>query len=184
MVRRRRNARSSQTRKKGSQKRTVSKKTNKSLKERLLTTGIWGLSLINVALIFSLLSNFFSSPNEAPVSAGLSPGVADEPIENPITVEVLNACGVQGLANEVTQFLRSKNFDVVNIDNYRGGYNLDRTLVFDRVSLDSKNAARVASALGVSQKQIIPELEDSLQLKVTVLIGKDYKKLRMFADSH
>ena len=118
MVRRRRstgNARKSQPQKKRSAKRPAGKKAVKGLKERLLTTGIWGLSLINIGLIFSLLSNFFASPNAAPVSAGLTKAAPAEVQNERITVDVLNACGVQGLANEVTQVRSDKNFDVVNV---------------------------------------------------------------------
>lgn len=181
MVRRRRNT-GKQSGRKAAPKRSSKKSgSNQSLKERVLTTAIWGLSLLNVALIFSLVSNFFASPNEVAVSANSRVAEQSAPAaEERVTVEVLNACGVNGLANEVTQYLRDNNFDVVNVGNY-STYNLDRTLVFDRVSMSSKYAKRVASVLNVQESQVVPELEDSMQLMVTVIIGKDYKDLRLFA---
>ncbi|MFQ5752192.1 MAG: LytR C-terminal domain-containing protein [bacterium] len=145
---------------------------NKSLKERLLTAGIWALSLINLVLIASIVSDFFISPTETQVTP--------IPKNEVITVEVLNACGVQGLANEITQYLREKNFDVVNVGNYQGGFDLDRTFVFDRVSLNGYNAKLVGEALGVNEQQVQPQLDDSLQLMVSVLIGKDYKSLKVY----
>lgn len=175
MVKRRRTTRNAPTRKRSSKNR-VSRRaaSNKSLKEKFLTTAIWGLSLINIALIISLVSNFFASPNDTPVNT------VPAPSNERITVEVLNACGVQGLANQVTEFLRNKNFDVVNVGNYSGGFDLDRTFVFDRVSLENVNAKKVGAALGVEKGQVAPQLDDSLQLMVTVLIGKDYRELKIF----
>lgn len=181
MVKRRRNT-SANSRSKSLQKRPKSRGKSPSLREKFQTTAIWGLGLINLALIFSLLSNFMAAPNETPLSLGLNNATGGQAeIQKPITVEVLNGCGVNGLANEVSQFLRGHDFDVVNVGDYSGGWNLDNTLILDRVSLSRKNALAVASVLEVDDEQVIPELEESIQLKVTILIGKDYKKLKLFA---
>lgn len=176
MVRRRR----ANAKRKTARKPLRNRSTGKSLKERFLTTGIWGLSVINIALIFSLASKFFSAPGETVVSMGQR-RIQTEPVENRITVEVLNACGVTGLAGQVAEFLRSKNFDVVSLGDYSGGWDLEKTLVLDRVSLEKRYASKIAQVLEVSSSQVVPELEDSMQLHVTVLLGKDYKKLNLFA---
>lgn len=176
MVRRRNTGGRTQTTRKNSPKRSSKRRKNVSLKERFLTTAIWGLGLINIALVFSFMSNFFSADSEQPLSMNRTPE------ERPITVEVLNACGVQGLANDVTQHLRQQKFDVVSVGNYSGGFNLDKTLIFDRKSLDCNNAKKVAEALGIEANQVVPELEPSLQLMVTVIIGKDYRELKLSAD--
>ena len=60
---------------------------------------------MNIVLIISLLSNFFAAPNEVPVS------IADDQAGPPqsqevITVEVLNACGANGVAKTVEEYLR------------------------------------------------------------------------------
>lgn len=178
MARRRRAVRKN-TRGKSSPRRPVKRSKNKTLKERFLTTAIWGLSLINITLIFSLLSNFFASEGETALSARVTP---EGPPVKIITVQVLNGCGVQGLANEITQYLRNKNFDVVDVGNYERGWDLDQTLVLDRVSLESKYAKKVAKALGVNEKLVTPTLEKSLQLMVTVIIGRDYKKLKIYRE--
>ncbi len=151
-----------------------------------MTASIWALGLINVLLIASLASEFFKAPNEkaASINSAVEPKrETRRPVQAstlPITVEVLNACGVQGLANEITQYLRERGFDVVNVGNYAGGFDLDQTFVIDRVSLGTDNAQKVAEALGVNKKQVAPQMDESLQLMVTVLIGKDYKKLKVY----
>jgi hypothetical protein len=171
MVKRRRVRR--QVKRPGGKSQRVSKSPKyKSLKERFLTGTIWFLGLVNVALIASLLSEYFASPNETPASIGLD-------LPKVITVEVLNACGVQGLANEITQYLRNNNFDVVNIGNYKN-FDVEHTLVLDRVSLKSLYGKKVAKVLGVDEKQVIPQLDNSLLLNVTVIVGKDYKNLKVY----
>jgi len=179
MVTRRRQSRV-QAKRKNSPRRSPRKKRTKSLKEQLLTTGIWAFGIANVILIISLTSNFFVATGEVPNSSKKHvPAVLKN---QDITVEVLNACGVQGLAYEVTQYLREKKFDVVEFGNYAGGFDLDKTFVFDRVSLDNENARRVGQALGVTRKQITPQLDNSKQLMVTVLIGKDFRQLSIYKD--
>ena len=180
MARRRRAVRKN-SRIKSSPKRPYKRSQNKTLKERFLTTAIWGLSLINITLIFSLISNFFATEGETVLGTHPPKPQVEEKV---ITVQVLNGCGVQGLANDITQYLRNKNFDVVDVGNYGGGWDLEQTLVLDRVSLESKYAKKVAKELGVNKNQVTPNLEDSVQLMVTVIIGTDYKKLKVYRELH
>ena len=177
MVKRRRTSRK-QSSQRNSPKQNYSRPKKGRLKDRFQTSAIWGLILINIVLIVSLISNFFASPNDTPVSSNLLSEKAPEQVEI-ITVEVLNACGVQGLANEITQYLRNQNFDVVNVGNYEGGY-LEQTLVLDRVSSDNVYAKKVAKVVGVPSNQIASKPDDSLQLMVSVIIGNDYKKLKVY----
>ena len=48
-----------------------------------------------------------------------------------IQVEVLNGCGVKGLADRFTDYLRQNNVDVVNIKNY-----ISRSLLWFNFVLD------------------------------------------------
>lgn len=182
MARRRRNLRKKnwgQTR----PRRPARNTRKKPLKERFFTVTIWALTLINIVLIGSLVSDFFGSTHEKDLSltpANLKP--EPQPETAVITVEVLNACGVKGLARDFTEYLRKENFDVVNVGNYEGGFDLEQTYVLDRVSLNKNHAQRVAEALGVNEKQVQPQLEKSRHLMVTVLVGKDYKRLRAYRE--
>ncbi len=165
-------------------------KKQRTFKERFLTLAIWVLGLMNLVLVASLVSDFFGSPNEQPASINLPAAEAPagdrtpatRQTTQPITVEVLNACGAQGLAHNVTEFLRSRNFDVVNVGNYEGGFDLDQSYVLDRVSVSNENALAVAKVLGVDLKRVKPQLDRSRQLMVTVLLGKDYKKLKAYPE--
>ncbi|MFQ5602271.1 MAG: LytR C-terminal domain-containing protein [bacterium] len=154
---------------------------DKSLKERSLTAGIWAMGLINLVLIASHFSNYFISSEDKPTSINNSE--TPQKVET-ISAEVLNACGVQGLANEFTQYLRDNHIDVVYVGNSPGGFNLDRTIIFDRMFFDCRNASTVGKLLGVEKKNIIPQMDNSSQLMVTILIGKDYKNLKVYDFIH
>ena len=92
-----------------------------------------------------------------------------------IQVEVLNGCGVDGIAAKFTDFLRQKNFDVVQVGNYTSD-NIDETMVIDRIG-NRANAEKLAEALGIEKRNIIQQLNKDYFLDATLVIGKDYNKL-------
>jgi len=93
-----------------------------------------------------------------------------------IQLEVLNGCGVAGVADRFTDYLREHKFDVVNVGNYVS-FNVDETLVIDRIG-NMANAKKVAKELGVPGTNVIQQLNDNYFLDVSVIIGKDYYKLK------
>lgn len=98
-------------------------------------------------------------------------------IGNIIQVEVLNGAGVPGLATVFTNKLRDNGFDVVESGNF-DTYDIKETLVIDRSGI-LENAKKVAKALGVSEKNVIQELAPSYFLDATIVIGSDYKQLKL-----
>ena len=90
-------------------------------------------------------------------------------------IEVLNGCGVDGVADMFTDSLRKKNIDVVNTGNYRS-YNIDNSIVIDRTG-NFINAEYVAEVIGIDNKQVIQQKNKNYFLDVTLIIGKDYKQL-------
>ncbi len=94
-----------------------------------------------------------------------------------IQIEVLNGCGIPGLANKFTNVLRKNGFDVVESGNFET-FNISHTLVIDR-SGNLENARHVAKALGISDKNIIQEISPDYYLDATVVIGSDYDKLKL-----
>jgi hypothetical protein len=93
-----------------------------------------------------------------------------------IQIEVLNGCGVQGLANRFTNRLRQDGFDVVHSGNFET-FDITHSMVIDR-SGNMQNARRVAHALGINDKNIIQEISPNYYLDATVVIGSDYEKLK------
>ncbi len=92
-----------------------------------------------------------------------------------IQLDVLNGCGVAGIADRYTDYLRSKGFDVVEIGNYIS-YDVDETFVIDRIG-NKANALKVASTLGIENVKVIQQLNENYFLDVSLVIGKDYYKL-------
>lgn len=95
---------------------------------------------------------------------------APPPVERTrIRVQVRNGSGIPGAAADVTEYLRSAGFDVVDFGNAEE-FDEPRTLVIDRVGAPER-AREVAAALqGVPIRSAI---DTSLYLDVTVLVGRD-----------
>ena len=74
-------------------------------------------------------------------------------------------------------YLRVHGIDVVNIKNYSNKSPIQETLVIDRLG-DLKNAKYVAASLGVSEKNVIQQINQDYFVAVTVVIGNDYNQLK------
>ncbi len=104
-------------------------------------------------------------------------GVSDnQTVSEIIQVEVLNGCGVGGIADRFTDFLRNNKFDVVNMSNYIR-FDMDETIVIDRTG-NKANALFVAKALGVKSENVIQQLNNDYFLDVSIVIGRDYYTLQ------
>lgn len=109
-------------------------------------------------------------------SALLSPRgeVGEEPIVlKNVRVQVLNGCGMRGVAQQVANVLRLNGFDVVEVGN-ASSFDYSNTVVLDRVGKGGR-AQEVAVVLGV-ESAIIQRIEGS-STDVTVIVGKDVKSL-------
>ncbi len=92
-----------------------------------------------------------------------------------IKIEVLNGCGVNGLARTVGTRLRELGFDVMTLEN-ADSFGYPESIVIDRIG-NPGEADRVAEALGIANRiqQIVP---DPFRIEgVTVIVGKDYRRL-------
>ncbi len=89
-----------------------------------------------------------------------------------IQAEVMNGCGVNGVADRFTDYLRDHNIDIVKIGNYIQ-FDIDETLIIDRIG-NKSNAEQVAEILGVKKGNVITQLNDDYFVDVTIVIGRDY----------
>lgn len=138
----------------------------------VLNAAIGFLSLLLFLLIFGLFSRVVF-PRVQNQRADRSPELIGEVIQ----LEVLNGCGVAGLANDFTSALRKNGFDVVETGNF-DNFNMEQTLVISRTH-NTENARRVARALGISEENVIVEASDDFYLDATVVIGSDYQSLKL-----
>lgn len=91
-------------------------------------------------------------------------------------INVLNGCGVEDVAFQITQYLRIKGFDVVDYDNYE-------TIVSESFIIDHVGkpdiAKLIAKELGIDERKIV-ESKSRYYNEFTVVIGKDYIMLKPF----
>lgn len=143
------------------------------LRKNLFTIVLWTLGVINAVLIFSFVSKHFLTGDERQISA------VDEVAEAPaqvLKIEVLNGCGVQGLAKKWADYLRSAGFDPWNVTNFEQS-NVARTMIIDRLSNARSNGLAVAEALGLPEDYVAYQASDQRQVAVTVIIGLDYDRI-------
>jgi len=127
------------------------------------------LLAVIIFLAYSIITkvNYLSSNTSDEENVGVN--------KKPVQLEVLNGCGVNGVAEKFTDYLRAGNFDVVNIGNYRS-FDVDHSLLIDRTG-NSEKTLEIASTLGIEKNNIIQQINKEYFLDVTLVIGKDYKKL-------
>jgi len=91
-------------------------------------------------------------------------------VDGRVTVEVLNAGGVSGVAREATAALRSAGFDVVSFGN-ASSFDQVESVVVDRIG-DPNPALSVASVLGI--RNVRSEPDSNLYLDISVLLGSQW----------
>lgn len=138
----------------------------------VLNATIGFLSLLLVLLLFGLFTRVVYPRIENQRTENNS-----KLIGNVIQLEVLNGCGVPGLANDFTSTLRQNGFDVVETGNFKN-FDMQNSVVIARNS-NSENAKRVADALGIRQENVFIEASKDFYLDATVVIGSDYKSLKL-----
>jgi len=97
----------------------------------------------------------------------------DNPIQN-IRVEVLNGCGIKGIANKASNFLRLHQVDVIRADN-ADRYDYPNTIIIGR-NENYESLKMVTQSFGISidnKDHIKIEPDESLGVDVTVILGKD-----------
>ena len=132
---------------------------------------IWSIILAILLLLVGLLAYaYFIQQN----NRGNDALHSFSPTGKPVQIDVLNGCGVLGVASKFTTFLRHQGFDVVEMRNYKS-FDIQETLVIDRVG-NLTLARNVATALGVSPRNVIQEINSDYFVDVSIVIGKDYQK--------
>jgi hypothetical protein len=141
-------------------------------KHLMLNILIGVLGIVVAFLLYSFVTNTFI---DKPVDWKTQPSGRTATGEV-IQLDVLNGCGVQGVAQKFTDYLRKRNFDVVQSSNYRT-FDVEHSLVIDREG-NRENARKVAQALGIDEGNILQEINPDYYLHVSVVIGRDYQNLK------
>lgn len=138
----------------------------------LLNVSIFLLTAVILYMLYSIYIKLSYNPG------AIEEQTNEQTASDVIQVEVLNGCGVSGVGDRFTDFLRSNNFDVVNIGNYVA-FDVDESLVIDRTG-NMANAYKAAKTLGIKNENVIQQLNKDYFLDVSIVIGRDYFNLAPF----
>jgi len=156
----------------------------------LVNSAIAILSLLLLAFIFSFSNRQIQTG--VPIEITF-PSLPDTPKlaieiyeENPILdieVEILNGCGVPGLAEKVSNYLRSQQMDVVRSDN-ADHYNYEQTILILR-NENFEGLKKVSQSFGINEQdelriKHIPD--EKLSVDITVIIGSDFATIKPLVD--
>ena len=126
--------------------------------------------IVDVVLVYFIIKNC-SQKTVVPVEVEI---VQEVPAI--LQIEVLNGCGVNGVAAQLTEYLRMQGFDVVKTENFES-FNVTETVVIDRRG-NRENSVRIANALGLGEERVLQEVNDAYLIDATLIIGKDFQNLK------
>ncbi|MAO87050.1 MAG: hypothetical protein CMF86_02955 [Candidatus Marinimicrobia bacterium] len=156
----------------------------------LVNSAIAILSLLLLAFIFSFSNRQIQTgvPIEItfpsfPDTPKLAIEIYEEKPILDIEVEILNGCGVPGLAEKVSNYLRSQQMDVVRSDN-ADHYNYDQTILILR-NENFEGLKKVSQSFGINEQdelriKHIPD--EKLSVDITVIIGSDFATIKPLVD--
>jgi hypothetical protein len=138
------------------------------------------LGIFNVLLIASFVTKHIATGNEHTISSDAEV-ITRSPEEQKI--EVLNGCGVPGVAQKFADYLKAQGFDPVNVTNLQDAFGRDRfdiprTMIFDRLSNERIYGRKVARALRLSDDYVDYQKSDRM-VSVSVIIGQDYQSISL-----
>ena len=155
------------------------------LKTYILFVGFVAFGFIYLSsgeLIHLSLTNELIFPQISP-QLFLAKNVYVEHPNQSIEIEVLNGCGVPYLAAKTTDYLRSKQFDVVFSGNAKN-QQYQHTLILQR-NEKIESLKKIADSFGVElddSNHVIIVPDESLCLDVTVILGEDYRTFAELLD--
>ena len=145
-----------------------------------IAIGVTGVLLLGFIYSFSKNTSHTGIPIDVQFPTSNEPKVLAKdvfqknPIQN-IKIEVLNGCGIKGIAAQTSDFLRIHHrIDVIRSDN-ADRYDYPNTIIIGR-NENLEKIQLVCKSFGVSfdnKKVIKHEPNESLGVDVTVIIGKD-----------
>ncbi|MFN8361203.1 MAG: LytR C-terminal domain-containing protein [Candidatus Kapaibacterium sp.] len=142
-----------------------------------LMTRVWSLILLLCTVAVMILSGLFRFVFSRPVSAEIPEGKGRTAAEKIIQINILNGAGENKIARKAMDYFRARGFDVVEVNNFRTV--VERSYVIDRLG-DTTSAREVAFALGVPDSLIQSDIDSSLYLRCSVVLGKNYTTLKPF----
>jgi len=145
-----------------------------AIKKGSKTILIWGLLVINIILVASLVKKIIIP------SGGTETSIVDG---SATSVSVLNGCGVKGVALIFADALREKHYNVVHTGNAET-FDYEKSVLINRGQISNREVEKIASLVGVSRDRILTIESKTSQSDVDLIIGSDYKDLRAYKKRH
>ena len=145
-----------------------------------IAIGIVGILLLSFIYSFSKKTTHSGVPVDVTFSNLQEPRILakevyqNNPIQN-IKIEVLNGCGIKGVAAKTSEYLRlNHRIDIIKSDN-ADRYDYPNTLIIGRnENLEKIKLVSKSFGISVDNKNIVKhEPNESLGIDVTVILGKD-----------
>jgi len=108
------------------------------------------------------------------VTEGCVPDTAKIQTYSDVILEVFNASGTNGAADNLRRALLKEKYDVIKIGDYSRNSKYKKTVVIDRLGQPEK-AKMVAAAVG--SKIVLTKIDETRGVDVTVIIGEDWEEL-------
>jgi len=127
-----------------------------------------------IVMIFIFKTKIFKEHSVDDINTNLKKNSYSKPIAE---VEILNGCGQSGIANLFTYYLRSHNYDIIEIKN-ADNFNYEETYIIINDSNKIYLAKELISLLKINTENVL--IDKSKIWEITIIVGKDYKKLESF----
>ena len=112
--------------------------------------------ILFIIVLFFVSSALIKFLYGGPVNGYLDEDQKKHSVTNAIQVNVLNACGEDGLASQARRYLRARGFDVVEIGNYKE--TIEKSRVVDRLG-DIRSAQKLAYTMGIEDSLIHRDID-------------------------
>ena len=128
--------------------------------------GVVIISLLAIWVMFRIIAWIFSPGEPEPEPVPIPPPEA----------EVLNGCGVGGIASQMTDYLREHDIDVLTTDNADNSQYAE-TIIIERDSL-ARHGKTISDLTGI--RNITYDYTSESLVNVTIILGKDYLYYKPF----
>ena len=143
----------------------------------------------NILFVFMILSLILLITYNRKKIFGLSTSVPptlisginfDESLNKRLQIEVLNGCGIKGIADLYTNFLRQNGYDVIDYKNAEN-FNYDNTTIL--IHKNNINTTHLKELMKIDLFYIKNLIDEYKFFDLTIIIGKDYKNLESYNDA-
>ncbi|MFP4546757.1 MAG: LytR C-terminal domain-containing protein [Fidelibacterota bacterium] len=146
------------------------------LQKWLLNFAIVCLAIIIFSFMLSSTRRFSSNPEKIDLSRQTI--VNEMPKYGNICIEVLNGCGIPGMAGKYTEYLRRRGFDVIYTGN-ADQMNYPETFVFANDTSDTK-LTPLLNAMNFTKKRIEFNSAMDTHINYQIILGKDCDHIPVF----